>query len=63
MKVPVLYIGGDQDKASPPETMKEMADKTPFSIYECIATSAHVANIHNADAFNQKLLSYLTNLD
>ena len=63
IKVPVLYVGGDQDKGAPPETMKEMADKTPFSIYECIANSAHVANINNADEFNQKVLSYLTNLD
>ena len=58
----MLYIGGDQDKGAPPETMKEMANHTPFSRYECVSNSAHVANINNADEFNQKIISYLTDL-
>jgi len=62
IKAPVLYIGGDQDKGAPPETMKEMANHTPFSRYECVSNSAHVANINNADEFNQKIISYLTDL-
>ena len=62
IEAPVLYIGGDQDKGAPPETMKEMANHTPFSRYECVSNSADVANINNADEFNQKIISYLTDL-
>lgn len=63
IQAPVLYIGGDKDKGAPPETMKEMSDNTPFSSYESVSSSAHVANINNPSEFNDKVISYLTRQD
>ncbi|WP_297617339.1 3-oxoadipate enol-lactonase [uncultured Roseicyclus sp.] len=49
--VPILYVGGDQDRGAAPEVMQAMADATPGGVYRQIAGAAHVANINAPEAY------------
>jgi 3-oxoadipate enol-lactonase len=59
MTVPVLYVGGDQDKGAAPEVMQAMADATPGGVYVQVADAAHVANVNRPDAFNAAIAEVL----
>lgn len=57
--VPVLYVGGSEDKGASPEVMQAMADATPGGRYTEIPNAAHIANINATDAFNAAIAGYL----
>lgn len=59
IKLPVLYIVGDQDSGASPETMRTMADATPGAHFKEIENAAHIANIDNAEAFNEAVTGFL----
>lgn len=59
VKVPILYVGGDQDMGAAPAVMQEMADATPGSVYVPIPNAAHVANINAPDAFMTAIAPFL----
>ena len=59
MRVPVLYIAGEQDKGAPPAVMRAMAEATPGSRFVEIAGAAHVANLNAPDAFNAAVADFL----
>ncbi len=58
-KVPVLFVGGSEDKGASPETMREMAAATPGGVFHEIADAAHVANINQPDAYNAAIAEFL----
>ncbi|NNF89958.1 MAG: 3-oxoadipate enol-lactonase [Boseongicola sp.] len=57
--VPVLYVGGSEDKGAPPEVMRAMASATPGATYHEIPGAAHVANINQPGAFNAVSVGFL----
>ena len=59
LTVPVLYVGGDQDKGASPEVMSKMADATPNATYVKIRDAAHVANINASEPFNAAIQNFL----
>lgn len=58
-KVPVLFVGGEQDMGAAPEVMQDMADRTPGGIYRSIPDAAHVANINAPEAFLTAISDFL----
>ncbi|MBL4646394.1 MAG: 3-oxoadipate enol-lactonase [Rhizobiales bacterium] len=59
IKVPVLYVGGDQDMGAPPEVMQDMADVTPGASFNLVEGGAHVANLNVPEAFNAATKEFL----
>lgn len=59
LTVPVLYVGGDQDKGASPEVMSNMAGATPNATYVKIRDAAHVANINAPEPFNAAIGNFL----
>lgn len=57
--IPVLYVGGSEDKGAAPEVMQAMADATPASTYKQIPGAAHIANINQPEAFTAAVLPFL----
>ncbi|OAN80866.1 3-oxoadipate enol-lactonase [Jannaschia sp. EhC01] len=58
-KVPILFVGGDQDMGAAPAVMQAMADATPGGVYTQIPNAAHVANINAPEAFNAAIAEFL----
>ncbi|MBP2364562.1 3-oxoadipate enol-lactonase [Pseudonocardia parietis] len=44
LRVPVLAIAGADDPATPPEMVREIADRAPDGRFEVVACSAHLLN-------------------
>ncbi|MEL6522209.1 MAG: 3-oxoadipate enol-lactonase [Pseudomonadota bacterium] len=59
VKIPILYVGGSEDKGASPETMGAMAAATPGGTYLEVPNAAHVANINRPEAFNQAISDFL----
>ena len=57
--VPTLLIGGSEDIATPPETMKSLHRSIPGSRLRIIEGAAHLSNIDQPERFNQTLLAEL----
>lgn len=57
--VPILYVGGDQDRGAAPEVMQAMADATPGGVYRQIKGAAHVANINAPEAYLAAIADFL----
>ena len=55
-----IYISGAEDKmGGPPALMAELAAKVPGARHVSVAKAAHIANIQNAEGFNQALGDFL----
>ncbi len=59
IKIPTLVICGEEDKLSPPEVMKSMADKIKSSEFVLIPKAAHMTPIENPEAVSKAILSFL----
>ena len=60
VSIPVLFIGGSEDKGAAPEVMQAMADATPGGTYVMVPGAAHVANINAPEAFNASVRAFLS---
>ena len=56
---PVLVIAGEQDPLTPPDAMREMADRIREAEFVAVADAAHLSNMEQPDVFNDALLRYL----
>ncbi|WP_346915301.1 alpha/beta fold hydrolase [uncultured Roseibium sp.] len=59
LAVPILFVSGAEDMASPSAAMRHMADETPGSRYAEIPAVAHILNCDNPDAFNRVIAEFL----
>ena len=59
IKIPSLVICGEEDKLSPPEAMKNMAEKIHSSDFVLIPNAAHMTPIENPEAVSKAILSFL----
>jgi len=57
INIPTLVICGSEDKLSPPDVMKSMADKIPNANFVLVEGSGHMTPIENPPAVN-KAISY-----
>ncbi|NYD89784.1 alpha/beta fold hydrolase [Sphingomonas melonis] len=58
--VPTLFIAGNLDAMSPPETNLHMAQRAPQGCYVEIDGAAHISNVDSADRFSALLLDFLS---
>ena len=56
--VPTLALVGDDDLASPPDEVEDMARRIPGAVFVRIPQAGHLSNMENPDAFNAALLSF-----
>jgi len=61
--VPTLVLVGENDLASPPEEVKQMAEHIPHSQFRLIPQAGHVSNLEQPEVFNHALIQFLENLD
>ena len=58
--VPTLVIGGVEDPTVPPEDAERLAAAIPAARLAVLAGAAHLANVEQAERFNEELLAHLT---
>ena len=59
MKVPTLFIAGENDKGAPPAVMEEMAKATPGSLFSVIPNAGHIVNVNAPEAFSLAIMEFL----
>ncbi len=59
IKIPVLVVCGEKDKLSPPQIMKEMADKISDSEFQIIPGAGHLSPIENPETVNKVVYDFL----
>ena len=59
VSLPILYLGGSEDKGAAPDVMREMARATPGAAFVEIPNAGHVANINRPEAFNAAVAAFL----
>lgn len=59
VSIPVLYVGGTEDRGAAPEVMRAMAAATPGGTFQEVPDAAHVANINQPKAFNEAIADFL----
>jgi pimeloyl-ACP methyl ester carboxylesterase len=60
IKIPTLVICGSEDKLSPPDVMKLMADKIPDANFILVEGSGHMTPIENPQEVNKAIKDFLT---
>ena len=63
LRIPTLYLVGEQDGGAPPDVMREMADVTPHAEFAVVLGAAHIANWEAPEAFNAAVLGFLAGPD
>lgn len=59
LRLPALYVTGEQDSASPPALMREMQQRTPGAGFATIPSAAHLPNIEQPELFNRVMIEFL----
>lgn len=57
--VPTLCIAGDQDGATPPDLVRELAGLIPGARFEVIAGSGHIPNVEQPATYTELLRQFL----
>jgi 3-oxoadipate enol-lactonase len=63
LRVPTLYVAGEEDLAAPPGVMREMADATPGARLAVVPGAAHMANMDSPAVFNATVCGFLREAD
>ncbi len=59
LSMPVLLVGGSNDRVAPPVYMRQMAQAMPRARYEEIDGAGHLMHLEAPEAFNACVLSFL----
>ncbi|NWH03601.1 alpha/beta fold hydrolase [Desulfobacter latus] len=59
LKIPVLVMGAQEDKAIPPEKSTDLAERIPGAQLCMLSAAGHMVNIEQPEAFNSALLDFL----
>lgn len=52
LAVPALFVAGAEDKAAPPETMREIGRACPKGQFAIVPGAGHIVNVNNPKGFN-----------
>ncbi len=61
-KIPVLLLCGEEDKLTPPEEMRSIAEKIPNAKYLTVPGSGHMTPIENPSFVNKAMREFLLSL-
>jgi 3-oxoadipate enol-lactonase len=59
IEVPTLVVAGERDTNAAAAMMERMASRIPDAEYVCLQDVGHLANLENAEAFNETLRLFL----
>ena len=59
IRVPTLFLAGEEDKVYPPELARGMAKRIPGAELATMKGAGHLANLEHPDEFNRILLEFL----
>lgn len=59
IEIPTLIVAGNEDKLTPPEEMRTMADAIPGATFLIIDRAGHLPNLEQPSLFNQALREFL----
>jgi 3-oxoadipate enol-lactonase len=59
INIPTLVICGSEDRLSPPDVMKSMADKIPNANFVLVEGAGHMTPIENPQAVNKAIRDFL----
>ena len=59
MRVPTLFVAGENDGGATPDTMRAMADACPASSYTVVPGAKHVINVDRPDDFSVGIHNFL----
>lgn len=59
LAMPVLFIAGEQDRMSLPQSGLSMAERAPHGQFHLIEGGAHISNVDSAGAFTAALVGFL----
>ncbi|HEX9446211.1 MAG TPA: alpha/beta fold hydrolase [Candidatus Binatia bacterium] len=59
IRCPVLCLTGAEDPLTPPDAVREMADRIPVASFAVIADAGHLTNVEAPEAFNRALENFL----
>ncbi len=62
IKLPVLMIGGGQDKGAPPDVLQAAAKAIPGARHVVVPGAGHISNLENPSAFNAALQEFLASV-
>ena len=60
--VPTLLLCGEEDPASPPDTMRAMAEQIPNARFALIPAAGHYSPLENPAAFNREVEAFMRGL-
>jgi len=63
ISIPALIICGEEDKLTPPEVMKKMADEINGSNFVVVNRAGHMAPVEKASFVNEKIKEFLKPID
>jgi 3-oxoadipate enol-lactonase len=63
IKVPTICIAGDQDGATPPELVKQMAKAIPNAFYEEIKDCGHIPSIEQGEMLTDIMTAFMSKLE
>jgi 3-oxoadipate enol-lactonase len=59
IRIPTMILVGEYDSITPPAAAREMHSRIPNSELHVIPAAAHMSNLENPEAFNEKLAAFL----
>ena len=59
IQVPTLVICGDEDKVTPPQLSRELAELIPGARYAAIGRAGHLTNLEQPDEFNRIVSEFI----
>lgn len=60
LRLPVLVLAGNEDRATPPDLQRDLADLIPGSRFELLRGAGHLPCVDSAPLFAEKLCQFLT---
>lgn len=62
IKIPTLFLCGEDDRLTPPDVMELMAEQIPGSQFEIVPDAGHMSPIENAPFINNKIKKFLARI-
>lgn len=62
IRMPVLCLAGEVDRAAPAAVVEKMASKIPGARYQCLAGLGHLSNLEAPAAFDAAVIGFLRGL-
>lgn len=59
IRVPTLVIGGELDRATPPDEARRLHEQIPGSTLEILEGAAHLSNVEAAEVFTRKVGAFI----